>query len=320
MTENRLDNLKKVMTGERANGKNQKLNRPEKPVTMNLEFRELKLDDLPAIKELSDSMGMLNDPKIGDIAEAILRDPKNYFYGAFKEKKLVGVGRLRGKSKNLAWIESIRVHGRYQRKGIGTKLFRYGEKIARERNYRIVGYQTVTENKGSCRIGEILGFQRKHEMTAFYLNPNEFPKIDDKYIKQTPVPIEEALNLLEQIPNGPKEEICTGWSYAPIEFEFFKSEPDMDFFFSEGTVLLEYRDRDFNTNEIAFVKAILYGSNKNVQELLSDFIRRNAERNLWLVCLCPDHLIPSVLKMGFQYAKVWTGNKNVVVLFTKELA
>ena len=60
----------------------------------NLEFRELMLDDLPAIKELSDSMGMLNDPKIGDIAEAILHDSRHYFYGAFRDggEELSAVG------------------------------------------------------------------------------------------------------------------------------------------------------------------------------------------------------------------------------------
>ena len=47
---------------------------------MNLHFRELILDDLPKIKELSDSMGMLNDPKISDTAGALIKDPRCILY------------------------------------------------------------------------------------------------------------------------------------------------------------------------------------------------------------------------------------------------
>ncbi|NHJ38473.1 MAG: GNAT family N-acetyltransferase [Asgard group archaeon] len=148
---------------------------------MNLKFRELTFEDLPQIKKLSDSMGMLNDPKIGDVAEPLIKDPLCTLYGAFLEDKLVGVGGLMQKTKQLAWIEDIRVHGKFQKKGIGTALFNYGEQLAREQNYPRVGYQTVTENKGSCRIGEKLGFTRSHEMVSFFFIRYDYlkGKIDD---------------------------------------------------------------------------------------------------------------------------------------------
>ena len=114
---------------------------------MNLEFRELHLEDLPTIKELSDSMGMMNDPKIGVIAEELLKDPKCFLFGAFEDSLLIGVGGLRKKSKNFAWIEAIRVHGEHQRKGIGTALFSHGESIAKKRGFPNVAFQTVTENQ-----------------------------------------------------------------------------------------------------------------------------------------------------------------------------
>jgi N-acetylglutamate synthase-like GNAT family acetyltransferase len=106
---------------------------------LHLYFRELILDDLPMIKELSDSMGMLNDPKIGDTAEALIKDPKCILYGAFNSTSLVGVGGLRDKTQYLAWIEDIRIHGVYQKKGVGTALFSYGEQLAREKKYPKVG-------------------------------------------------------------------------------------------------------------------------------------------------------------------------------------
>ncbi|MFX0051862.1 MAG: GNAT family N-acetyltransferase [Candidatus Hermodarchaeota archaeon] len=182
---------------------------------MNLHFRELILDDLSNIKKLSDSMGMLNDPKIGDTAEDLIKDPKCLLYGAFSSKSLVGVGGLREKTQNLAWIEAIRVHRKYQKKGIGTALLSYGEQLAREKNYLKVGYQTVTENKGSCRIREKLGFKRNHEMIAFGLREKDISEDIDTYPDLEETPIETAFTLMQDIPNGPKEEICIGWSNAP---------------------------------------------------------------------------------------------------------
>ncbi|MFX0125207.1 MAG: GNAT family N-acetyltransferase [Candidatus Hodarchaeota archaeon] len=124
---------------------------------------------------------MLNDPKISNTAEALIKDPKCILYRAFSNNLLVGVGGLREKTRNLAWIEAIRVHGEYQKKGIGTALFSYGEQLAREENYPKVGYQTVTENNGSCRIGEKLGFKRNHEMIALYIKETDISEDLDTY-------------------------------------------------------------------------------------------------------------------------------------------
>ena len=141
---------------------------------MELKYRFLRLDDLPAIRKLSNSMDMRNDPKIGDTAEGRIKDPLCDLYGGFIEsEELVGIGALRMLAEDYAWIEAVRIHGKYQRIGIGTKIFIYGEELARERNCKIVAYQTVTENTGSCRIGEKLGYTRSHEMTAFYLRRKE---------------------------------------------------------------------------------------------------------------------------------------------------
>ncbi|MFX0173250.1 MAG: GNAT family N-acetyltransferase [Candidatus Hodarchaeota archaeon] len=285
---------------------------------MNLHFRELILDDLSNIKELSDSMGMLNDPKIGDTAEALIKDPKCFLYGAFSSKSLVGVGGLREKTQNLAWIEAIRDHGEYQKKGIGTALLSYGEQLTREKNYLKVGYQTVTENKGSCRIGEKLGFKRNHEMIAFGLGEKDISEDIDSYPDLEETPIETALTLLQDIPNEPREEICIGWSYAPLNIEYFQSEPQMKFFFHDKTIMLEFVDRSIATNKIDMAKTILYGSIENIPFLLKGFIKRNLKLEVSKVALCPKELTEAVLGMGFQYARVWTGNHNVVVLFTKK--
>ena len=286
---------------------------------MHLEFRELYLEDLPEIKKLSQSMDIRNDPKIGKIAEALIKEPKCYLYGAFEGTQLVGVGGLREKFDNFAWIEDIRVHGKYQKKGVGTALFSYGEKLAKDRGFSRVAYQTVTENKGSCRIGEILGYERKHEMVAFWMKPRNAPNVDEKYLQQQPLKAKEALEKLSKLPNGPKEEICIGWSYSPFEANYYDTDPEKNFYSSGNTVLLDFTDRNIATNEIDCAKAIVYGSKENVQELLYGFFGRNKKLGVILLCLCPENLTSTVLSLGFKHANVWTGNNNIVVMFDKKL-
>ncbi len=209
---------------------------------MELKFRFLTLDDLPAIRELSDSMDMRNDPKIGETAEGIIKDPLCDLYGAFAEGNLVGIGGLRTLTEQYAWIEDVRTHGKYQKKGVGTEIFNYGEELARKKNCTIVAFQTVTENKGSCRIGEKLGYNRSHEMTAFYLRQEKPIQTEDLTLE--PIQLKKALSLMKKIPNAPTEEICIGWAYRPLVASIFDNNPDMNFFILEDTVALEVRERD----------------------------------------------------------------------------
>ncbi|MFX0125208.1 MAG: hypothetical protein ACFFAE_16395 [Candidatus Hodarchaeota archaeon] len=93
----------------------------------------------------------------------------------------------------------------------------------------------------------------------------------------------------------------------------------MKFFFQDKTSMLEFTDRNIVTNKTDMVKAILYGSAENISFLLKGFLKRNHKRGIWMVSLCPKELTKGVLGMGFKYVRVWTGNHNIVVLFTKKL-
>ncbi|MFX0092815.1 MAG: GNAT family N-acetyltransferase [Candidatus Hodarchaeota archaeon] len=286
-----------------------------------LEFRRLSLDDLPAIKNMSDTVGPLNDPSIGEEAESIIPKSASYLYGAFKENKLVGLGCLTSKTKNYAWIEYIRVHGKHQKKGVGTALFGYGEIIARNKGAKIVAYSTVTGNKGSCRVGEKLGFHQAVEMHSFYIKTQDCPELDETYRNQKPLLIEEALDFLRKMPNGPKDEICTAWNFDPLEKEYFENQDCMTFYALGEAVLLERYFRDGNTNQIICALSALYGTQKDAHELLLGFIKRNVDKPArGLLCLCSEDLISIVLKTGFQYATIWNGERNIIVLFKKYLS
>ncbi|MGD2249720.1 MAG: GNAT family N-acetyltransferase [Candidatus Methanofastidiosia archaeon] len=287
---------------------------------MKLKFRFLTVDDLLAIKTLSDSMDMRNDPKIGETAEGIITDPLCDLYGGFAQGTLVGVGGLRTLAVNYAWIEDVRVHGEYQKVGVGTQIFSHGEELARKKNCKIVAYQTVTENKGSCRIGEKLGFNRSHEMTAFVKSfVQQEPPIQTEGIPTLePIQPQEALSLMRKIPHTPTEEICIGWAYRPLIASIFDNNPDMNFFIVDNTVALEVRERNPKTGEIQYAKAIIYGDKENALSLLNEITWRN--KNIeWIFCLVPEPLVPTLEGTDFKYGRVWNGRKNIVVLFKKYL-
>jgi hypothetical protein len=95
----------------------------------------------------------------------------------------------------------------------------------------------------------------------------------------------------------------------------------MDFYFSKDTALLDFRDRDIVTGEISFGKAILYGSKDGIKDLVHGYMARNKNLGVFLACLCSKELVSEVLSLnlGWKYATVWTGGRNIVVLFTKKL-
>ncbi|MGC1122211.1 MAG: GNAT family N-acetyltransferase [Candidatus Methanofastidiosia archaeon] len=262
---------------------------------------------------------MRNDPKIGETAEGIINDPLCDLYGAFVEGNLVGVGGLRTLTRQYAWIEDVRIHGDYQKMGVGTEIVNYGEELARKRNCTIVAYQTVTENKGSCRIGEKLGFKRSHEMTALYIRQERNPIQTEDIPNLEPIQTREVLSLIGKIPNAPTEEICIGWAYRPLVASIFDDNPDMNFFILEDTLALEVRERNSKTGEIQLTKAIIYGNEKNVLSLLDEIRGRN--KNIeWIFCLVLEPLVSTIEGTDFKYGRVWNGEKNIVVLFRKHLS
>lgn len=67
----------------------------------------------------------------------------------------------------------------------------------------------------------------------------------------------------------------------------------MTFFALGETALLQRYSRDENTNKVSYIYASLYGFKKDARELLSGFIKRNADKNTkLLLCLCPENISP----------------------------
>lgn len=284
---------------------------------MKIEYRKFQEADLSKIKEFTEVMPTYYEDW-NSYAPVVLDEKDCVFYGAFLGEKIIGLGNLRKKTENLAWIELIRVRPDNQLKGIGRKLFQFGDEIAKKLNYKIVGFATEGGNIASCKIGEKLGFKLLTEMIPFWVQSSK-PKIMKIENPSEPISIDEALKLIQKIPDGPKDYIAIGWDFAPLEKLFFEKEPDMKFYAKSKTILLELLDRDVVTGEVDWIKAIVYGAEENAEYLLSDFVERTKKYGKNLVCITTAKLQHIPEKMEFIHSKSEDGSHNTIVMWEKKL-
>ena len=137
---------------------------------MRLFFRELTLEDLPAVNDIcrniwKDENGVSEDylPKM---IESWILEEKRYTFGGFIDKKksdLVALGSVKYLSE-VAWMEGGRVAEEYQRKGFGKILTQQCIDYARSKNFKYIQYDTFSQNSGSVGLAESLKFYQKDYM------------------------------------------------------------------------------------------------------------------------------------------------------------
>ena len=94
---------------------------------MNIYFRELIFDDIPAVRDICIDMWEGHD-YVPYVIEDWLNDKDSSNFGAFLDeakKKLVGFSRVKIYNKKLAWFEGGRVKKSFQKQGIGKALAQY---------------------------------------------------------------------------------------------------------------------------------------------------------------------------------------------------
>ncbi|MHA1305740.1 MAG: GNAT family N-acetyltransferase [Candidatus Heimdallarchaeota archaeon] len=284
---------------------------------MTIDYREFQEADLSKIKEFTEVMPTFYEDW-NVFAPVLLANPNCLLFGAFQDEKIIGLGNLRKKTDKLAWIELIRVRPDTQQKGVGTELFRFGDESAKNLNYKIVAYATEGKNLGSSKIGEKLGFKLITEMIPFWVKRSELKTLEIKE-RNEPISIDKALTLLQEIPGGPKDYIAIGWEFAPLDKAFFENKPDMTFYAKNNTVLLEYLDRDRVTNEVDWIKAIVYGAEEDAEYLLSEFVERTKEYEHHLSCITTEKLQHIPEKMNFNHSSSEDGRHNTIVMWEKKL-
>ena len=297
---------------------------------MQLFFRELILEDLPAVNDLckniwKDENGVSEDylPKI--IKSWILEENSSTF-GAFKDEQkslLVALGRVKIISKDYAWAEGGRVAEEYQRTGIGKIVAQKSVDYAKSKNVKYIQYDTFTENSGSVSIAQALGYYKKDYME---LLDGELGNISIDNLKSNPfieISPKEAFSHLQEIPNGPTTEINVGWSYKPFNLHQISQIKGKWIRNDEAIVLKIGIDASLEgenplLNEIWL---ITYGKVSAATDLLKNVLiqerkRRNSLDKISIQTFCPSALSKSIQKLGFSY---YEGKPSGVVLFEKKL-
>ncbi len=88
------------------------------------------------------------------------------FYVLRQEEEIIAVGSFGTRDESTAWIPLMYVRTDFQRKGIGSFLMVYLEKMAKERNFEKVHLETDSEAEWALK------FYRKHGYSIFKKDKN----------------------------------------------------------------------------------------------------------------------------------------------------
>jgi GNAT superfamily N-acetyltransferase len=290
---------------------------------MDLYFRKLKKNDIPQILEISKEIWEGED-YIPNVIEAWLGENESYNYGAFLDKEmnnLVGFGRVKILSKSLVWLEGGRVKISHQKKGIGEKLMKHALEYAKKIGAKKAQYDTSSQNYGSLALADKLGFVKKFRMELLLCKEVEIRLQENiSYNTIRILSPEKALEVYENINNGPNDEICVGWSYIPKKLKFLKRQKgkwvsNLEAIIHDKSSPKEKQDKD---SEIAAGWMILYGDPSYAKELLQFSLEKHKNRSKFnsYYLFCHPALLKVVKEFGFHREE---DGPEGVILFEKDL-
>jgi len=288
---------------------------------MKLLFRELTIDDIPAIKEISKDIWEGED-YVPQVIENWLKDENCMNYGAFKDKErreMVGFGRVKLFNKELAWLEGGRVKVDYQKKGIGRDMIKYALDYAKSVNAKKAQYDTSSKNLGSIALAKYFGFKRKKSMNVLDAKRSDINIIKSPPLEVKTVSAEEAKELYKNFDIGPGDEISMGWSYKSLKYI---SEDDGEWYVvNSDAILQKIKLKSVSIQESPEerdVWVIVYGKTNICFELIKYILQeelKNKESKS-LEIFCSPEVATLVESLGFSY---YEGEPFGVVLYEKIL-
>lgn len=287
---------------------------------MELHFRELVKEDIPAILDISRDIWE-GDDYIPKVIERWLKEGNSMNYGTFidKEKKeLIGFGRIKFFPNGVAWLEGGRVKSTYQKKGVGREQLRYAIEYAQKSGAKVAQYDTSSKNYGSIALAEYFGFKVRKRMEVLSCKAEDLMISETQIPKVSQINLEEAKNLYRQLNIGSGDEICIGWSYIPLQF---LKEKGSTWVKSSDAILhkMDLRNRDGaeipNENEIWM---ITYGNPNSIRDLIiyAIFSELNSRKIDKFEVFCNPDVVEFIKEFGFNY---WENEPFGVILFEKRL-
>ncbi|MHA2180045.1 MAG: GNAT family N-acetyltransferase [Promethearchaeota archaeon] len=288
---------------------------------MKLFFRKLTTDDIPAIKGISKDIWEGED-YIPQVIKNWLQDKNCMNYGVFldeNKEQLVGFGRIKLVTKEIAWLEGGRVKNEYQKQGIGREMTKYSLDYASQIKAKVAQYDTSSKNLGSVTLAEHFGFKRKKSMNVLSAERKDIRLLKTQLLDVKKISVDEAKELYQNFNIGPGNEVCMGWSYKPIKVI---SEEDGEWYAVNSKAIVQIiRLKSIliqESPEVNEIWIVTYGESKVTFELLKYILQKelkNKENQDYSIFCSPEVAI-QIGNLGFSYSE---GEPFAVVLFEKTL-
>ncbi len=123
-----------------------------------MSVREYKISDYPQIKEISELIWNGED-YLSNMINKYHEDPNSTPIVLDLNGKIVSVANIRIISKDIAWLEAMRTHPDYRSRGYARQVSKQLIAIAREKEMKHVMLSTDSENKGTAKILNDMGFE-----------------------------------------------------------------------------------------------------------------------------------------------------------------
>lgn len=287
---------------------------------MKVYFRELTIEDIPAIKDISKDIWD-GDDYIPYVIQEWLQDKNCMNYGTFKDEnktELIGFGRVKLYNKDIAWLEGGRIKVSYQGQGIGKLQLGYAVEYANKIGAKIAQYDTSSDNLASISLAKYFGFKRKKCIDLVMANSNEIklskkttPKFDNLTAK-------DVRELYMEFDIGPGDEVCIGWSYIPIKY--LKNNHG-SWLYNRDAILQKLEFGSSHNKETPSdheIWMIVYGKPKMARDLIQYVIQNELETQESKIfkVFCKPEVVDLLKEMGFKYPE---DERFGVMLFEKIL-
>jgi len=288
---------------------------------MNVYFRKLIHDDIPAIREICKDIWEGYD-YVPHVIEEWLTDKVSLNFGVFKNetKEMVGFSRIKLYSNEVAWLEGGRVKIPYQKQGIGKVITNYSIDYAYKANIKVAQYATSSKNLGSISIAKYFGFKNKKSMNVLEAERNNIRLRGDSYLKVEKISAKEARKQYNNFNIGLGDEVCMGWSFVPLNY--ISDEDGEWYVYNSAAILQKIKFKRIQIKEGPGeyeIWLIVYGKPKIAVKLIQYILQEelNSIKSKYFEIFCHPHIAKKVEKMGFSY---YEGEPFGVVLFEKNLS
>ncbi|NVM35324.1 MAG: GNAT family N-acetyltransferase [Candidatus Lokiarchaeota archaeon] len=287
---------------------------------MKVYFRELTLEDIPAVKEISKDIWE-GDDYIPYIIKQWLQEKDCMNYGTFKDEnktELIGFGRVKLYDKEIAWLEGGRIKVSYQGQGVGKLQLGYAVEYAVKSGAKVAQYDTASDNLASISLAKYYGFKRKKCMDLVMVNSTDIKlplKIAPKVDKLT---VKDLQEIYTKFDIGPGDEICIGWSYIPLKYV---TDEHGSWIYNRDAILQKVEFGGSHDHELPSEKEvwmIVYGKSKAAWDLIQYSIQKELESKEVKIfeVFCRSDVVELIKEMGFKYHK---DERFGVILFEKAL-